>query len=313
MSNERLSPIRAMRRHVTITVLLVLVGAAAGVGLALLRPTVYTAEARLAVGGNAGLAAEAVPGYALASQQLAANYARYVNNAQGQASLEKQLGIRPGIVQTVSASPIPESNIVRIEVTARLAGTAKDAASAVATSLVQQVNDTSRTSSAAEATLAEYTKISGQVAVAQQASDAAKAALARAVAAGTADAEPLAKASTDAAAQLAILGVQQEALADKYRNQVSSLSSGAANLISVEDPAVTGDSRAATMQQFGLAGVVVGFLVALLVAVGLERRGAAARNRLAPSGASAAPDVAREPVADEPPARVAVGPAGRVD
>ena len=102
----------ALRRHKWLTALLVLIGIAGGIGLAMVRPTIYTAETRLAVAGG-NLTAEAVPGFALASQQMAANYARYVDNAEEQGALESKLGVRPQTVTEVVASPIPNSNVLQ--------------------------------------------------------------------------------------------------------------------------------------------------------------------------------------------------------
>jgi hypothetical protein len=280
MSTEQATPLTALWRHKRLTAVLVLVAVAAGVGLGLTRPTLYTAEARLAVGGNAGLAAESVPGFALATQQLAANYARYVNNAQQQSALESQLGIRSGTVEDVSASPIPESNVVRLEVTARTAAAARVAVGATTDSLLEQVNDTTRVTSAADDTLSQYTDISNQVAAAQQTVDAAQAALGTAQGTGQGDVPQLRQASADAAAQLAILQVQQQAIGQKYRNQISELSQGAANLIVVQKPAVTGDDQLSRLSQYGLAGLVAGLLLALLVSV--LREGRSARPRVVP-------------------------------
>lgn len=281
MPMERLSPMDAVRRHLALSAALVVAAVVLGLGAGLVRPTVYTAEARLAVGGNAGLSAQAVPGFALASQQLAANYARYVNNAQGQSALEAQLGIRPGIVQQVSASPIPESNVVRVEVVARVATTARDAVRTIADSLMKQVNDTKSGTSAATETLAEFRSVSNQVALAQQASDSAKYALTQALGRGGAGVPELSKAAAEASANLAILQVQQTALGQKYASQVSALSQGAADLQLVENPIVTGNNRVSELGQFGLGGLVAGFLLALLVSIGLERR--EARRGLVPS------------------------------
>ncbi|MGY1636659.1 hypothetical protein ACI78V_08385 [Geodermatophilus sp. SYSU D00742] len=272
MSTERATPLAAVRRHKKMAALLALIGVVAGLGLALTRPTHYTAEARLAVGGNAGLAAEAVPGFALAAQQLAANYARYVNNAQEQTALEFPLGVRAGTVEQVSASPIPQSNVVRVEAVARTSAAARAAVAATSESLMEQVNDTTSASSAADATLDQYTEISNQVAAAQQASDAAQAALGQAQGAGSADVQQLGQAAADAAAQLAILQVQQQALGQKYRNQISEMSQGAANLMLVQEPAVTGDDRVAQLGRFGVAGLAAGLLAALVTSVLRERR-----------------------------------------
>ena len=269
MSKEHVPPMIALRRHKPMAVLAVLTAAAIGAGSALLVPTDYLAETRLAVGGN-DLAAQAVPGFALASQEMAANYARYVNNAQEQSALESDLGIRAGAVEEVSASPIPQSNVVRIEVTARTPEAAVSAAAAVAKSLMDRVNDHSAADDEAAATLAEHADLSDQVADAQQASAAAEDAVN--------DAEPgadltqLREAAASAAAHVAVLKVQQEALGQKYRSQIAATAESAANLGVVQDAAVSQDNLLARLQQFGLAGAALGAVLALRFAVRLERR-----------------------------------------
>src|SRR5918911_4044178 len=104
----------AMRRRWPLTLVLVVLGALGGAVAARSQPTTYTAEERLAV-GSGGLSAQAVPGFALASQELASNYARFVTAGPVRSALPAQTARR---VLTVTASPVPESNVVRVEATA---------------------------------------------------------------------------------------------------------------------------------------------------------------------------------------------------
>jgi hypothetical protein len=282
MSTERLSALATLRRHRLASAVVVLLAVAAGIVAALVRPAIYTAEARVAVAGNT-LSAQAVPGFALASQELAADYARYVNDAQEQSDLAARLGVRADTVEEVSASPIPDSSVVRIEVTALDAGTATRAAATVTDALLRQVNDSESATEEAAATLAQYTDMADQVAAAQQAADAAEAAAANP--APGADLQQLRQAAAETKSQLAILQVQQEALGQKYRSQVSSNTDDAAGLTLVQEAAVAGDDRLAHVQQFGLAGLVAGALLALLLARLLERRRSARVPAAAQHGA----------------------------
>lgn len=295
----------ALRRHKWLTALLVLIGIAGGIGLAMVRPTIYTAETRLAVAGG-NLTAEAVPGFALASQQMAANYARYVDNAEEQGALESKLGVRPQTVTEVVASPIPDSNVLRIEISSKDSSAATRAAAAVAASLMQKVADSAGASDAAAAeTLQEFTdmstKVSAQKVVADAAAEAARAAAAQ----PAAKLEQLQTAAAEAATQLSILEVQQDALSQKYRNEVSSGTGDAVRLTVVEDAVVSGDDRLARLQQFGLAGAVLGALAALVLAVLRERR----RSRRAEDRAAAAPTAADVPAVTEEPVRRMAGAA----
>jgi hypothetical protein len=270
MPTERVLPLSAVRRHKKLSAFVIALGLLVGLGLALALPTSYTAETRLAVGGTS-LAATAVPGFALASQELAANYARYVNNAQEQSDLESTLGVREGTVQEVSASPIPASNVVRVEVVASDAAAATRAAAAVANSLVRQVNASTDAEDEADATLGQYTDITNQVAAAQQAADAAEDAV-KAQGQPGADVAALREEATRRAAELDILTVQQQALGQKYRAQVEATSAHAADLTVVEQAVSTGSNRLPNLERFGLAGAVLGAAIAMALAVVLERR-----------------------------------------
>jgi capsular polysaccharide biosynthesis protein len=260
----------AIRRHAWVGAS-ILLGIAAGAGLGLLWPTTYRAETRLAVGGSS-LTATAVPGFALASEELAASYARYVNNAQEQSALETQLGIREGTIEKISASPIPESNVVRIEVVAHDAAAATRAAATVADSLVRQVNDASDVQDDAAETLREYTDISKSVAAAEQAASAAEAAVDSAQDQAAADLDVLRATAAEAVAQLEIFKVQQQALGQKYRAQVEATGETAVDLTVVQDAVSKGSDRLPNLERFGLAGAVVGALLALAISVALERR-----------------------------------------
>jgi hypothetical protein len=289
MSTDRLPPMAALSRHKRLGVGLVIVGIVSGVGLAWSQPTSYTAETRLAVGGGS-LTAEAVPGFALASQQMASNYARYVNNAEEQGALEAKLGVRPGDVQGVTASPIPESNVLRVEVTGHDASVVRTAAAVVAASLIQKVKDSAGASAEqATATLQEYSDLSTRVAAQQLASDAATGAVRSAAAQAGANLQDLQRAAATAASDLSILKVQQDALGQKYRSEVSSGTDVAVTLTVVEEAVGTGDDRLPRLQQFGIAGAVLGGLAALFMSVWWERRASRRgreRNGVDPSGAA---------------------------
>jgi multisubunit Na+/H+ antiporter MnhB subunit len=318
-TTERPGALAALGAHRAVSAGLVLLFAAGAVGYASTRPTSYTAEARLAVSGDS-LSAEAVPGFALASQELAANYARYVNNAQQQSSLATSIGAAPGAILEVTASPIPESNVVRIEVIADDPDTAVRAGTFVADDLVNQVNNTG-TGDETAAALAAYTDISNQVATAQQASAAAQTAVDSAIGARIGNVPALRETAAAAAAQLAILQVQQEALGARYQSLVTTDQNTAAKLNVIQTSVVTGDDHLAQLERFGLAGVLLGAIVALLIATTLERRarrrtqaraaaGAAAAGTAATAAAAAAAAAADDVAGDAPATEPAAGHAG---
>lgn len=264
------TPLTALASRWWLAVVLAVVGGAAGAGFASLQPTTYTGESRVTVGSES-LDARVVAGYSIAANQLASDISRYVNDQQAQSSLEPLLGDAAADVSSVAASPIASSSVIRIEVQASSADAAADGAQAIAQQLTDQVNAVS--GETAETLLQQYTDLSNQVAAAQQASDDAKGNLASLTGAGAAQPELDAArgAVTQTGAALSVLEVQQQALGSRYRNAVTS-TPAAAGLRIVKDGALSTDDSSSRMQQYGLAGVVGGVLIALLVAVLLDRR-----------------------------------------
>ena len=279
----RPTPTQALSRHPVLAVAAVALTAAAAVGAASALPVDHTAEARLVVAGTS-LSAQAIPGFALASQELAANYARYVNDAEAQRALESGIGADAGSVREVTASPIPESSIVRIEVVAREEAAAVAAAREVSESLVAQVSTATAGVEAAASSLTAFTDVSSQVAAAEQAAQTAQ----RIVDGlpDVADADEGAprrtaarEAAAVAAAQLAVLEVQQEAIGERYRSLVVRDATSEAGLEIVQPAVAVGDDRTSTLQRAGLVGAALGLGLAVLAAMAVERRRARRARR----------------------------------
>lgn len=292
------SPLTALRRHWVIGAVLVVLGALVGVFAGTTRPVTYTAQARLAVGGQE-LRNFQIPGFALAAQEVASNYARYVGLPQSQHDFRTALGARSSQVLSVSGSPIATSNIVLIEVTATGPDVAIAAADNVATRLMTQANvpNTPSTSSY----LSQYIATSRKVYALQAQLTAAKRVLARLDTAATAAATPTpvpsatpgapapvtapsvnAKAAQAAFAaqqvvvdnlqtEISVLSVQQQTLSGQYSSAITG-STSYTQLVSAQTAVLTVDSRDRTVEKYGLAGAVLGVLVALVAAVLLEGR-----------------------------------------
>ncbi|MDO9441094.1 MAG: hypothetical protein Q7T73_09415 [Beijerinckiaceae bacterium] len=88
-------------------------GAAAG----LTRKPVYTSSVDVGI-GTGGLSGNSIPGYAQAVKALAANYSRTIQSPAIANEIARNAGVDPVVVvRQVSASPIPDSSIVRLTVT----------------------------------------------------------------------------------------------------------------------------------------------------------------------------------------------------
>lgn len=274
------TPLQATARRWPTTLLLVVLGTALGVVAASEKPTTYTAETRMAVGG-ADIKAQAVPGFALASSEIAANYARFVSIGPVRTALTPA---QRSALATVTASPLPDSNVIRIEATASDSATAVKAASVAATALESQVAKAVIDETPAAA-LADFTAIAQQVATAQQQQADLEALVSSLRAAAVEEGETTSAALTRASGQLAsvsarvyTLQAQQNALGVKYQNLVNAPASQS-QLDIVSPAAASFDDSRSKLQRYGLAGLVLGFLLALVLTTLLERRAARRRRR----------------------------------
>jgi len=270
-----------------LAVVLGLVGLLAGAGASwLLLPVHYVGEARVAVGSQT-LDARAVAGYSIASQQLASDLARYVNDQQAQNALAPVLGAAASSLSSVAASPIPESSVIRIEVTGTDAAAARQAAGAVAKNLSDQVNGL--TSTGPQTLLANYTQLSTQVAQQQVLVQAAQSALGAATGDRRATPEQVTAAQqglVQAESALDVLQVQQAAASKQYQDAVTSTPS-ASGLTVIQQGQISSDDRRASASRYGIAGLGLGLVLALVIATALQRR----RDRRREAGTASA-DVA---------------------
>src|SRR5450755_780431 len=151
---EEARPLRAAVRYWPMALALASIGLVAGVGAGATKPPVYTAETRLAIGAQ-GLSSYAIPGFALAAQELAADYARYVSLAQDASALKLALGTRASEIVGLSASPVPNSSVISIEAQSADSALAMKASNAVGAALIAATNVSTSDQSAA-ALLKQY-------------------------------------------------------------------------------------------------------------------------------------------------------------
>lgn len=111
--------VRAMLWNWWIVLLSVLVFVAIGTAVALVRTPTYTATTRLAVGRIDITSPGALSGYAVATQALATGYSRTITAEAVTRPVAAKNGLSVKEVQdSVSATPIAESPIFRVEATA---------------------------------------------------------------------------------------------------------------------------------------------------------------------------------------------------
>lgn len=259
------SPLAALARRWYVGVPLAVLGLLAGIQYAAAGGVTYTAEARLVVGSDE-LAAYEVPGYAAASEQLAANYSRYLGVREAQGQLRFTLQGFEGIT-AVRASPIPDSSVIRVEVAGQSQRAALGAADAVADYLRDLVN---RGASDRDALLQTYAELSATVGRARAEQQASSAQLGRAVSTGQDAAVPaLQRRLAAAETSLASATLRQQAVANQF---FSTTSTGSNELRDLGPAVVSGDDRSTRAQRYGVLGLGLGLGLGLLAAVTLERR-----------------------------------------
>lgn len=252
MNDER-DPLAALARHWLLALVLTVVAAVGGAAVGSQRAVVSTAEGRLVVGAQ-DLDAYRVAGYAEASAALVANYARYLaDSPEVSVDLERALGARAQQIRSLTASPLPNSSVMRVEVTAESDQAAVDAVNAVLDFMVQYTKDDQ--SQSAEAVLADY---KAAVASRDRAREKVR------------DAEGT-KARDQATVDLAAEQLKVDTLYNEYQTRVTQPAKNG-QLAVLFPAAVTGDTGSRNVQAFGLAGAGAGLFLALIVAVVLERR-----------------------------------------
>lgn len=264
-------PLAAWRHHWILGVVAALLGAALGVGAAFAIPVTYTAEARVAVGAG-DLTSGAIAGFPVAASQLASNYARYVND-RGVAATDLPENV------TLSASQIPESNVIRIEVESADAEAARSAANKAAQLLVDAVNGSGKSSATDVA--ADFEKAAKDDAAAQTDLAAAQHDLDQELGKNKpskSKVKSLRSDVTDATAKADNTALTANALRQRYTNLIAS-GSTAANLQLIRTAEGLESNRTSLLARLGLAGLAAGAAVGLIMAVMIERRQIRSGNR----------------------------------
>jgi hypothetical protein len=244
-----------MRKYWIVCLVLALITTLAGFAVATRHQTQTTAQARLAIGSQS-LSNYQVAGFAEASEELAADYARYVNNsATTQSVLTKALGDRVSELTGIDASPIPQSDVVVVEATATDPQVASIATQAIAEQLHQQTATATKASTGTKL-LAEYHAVAVRVVKARHLAQSLHGSGAAAV---------------NAEAKVQLLTAKQNALGIAYQQSLTSPPSQS-ELNLIQDAAVTSNDRTQTRELYAVSGLLAGLILGLVVSTILGRR-----------------------------------------
>lgn len=265
LRNNSVGPVTALIARWWLALLLVVVGAVAGGLVAHTKSTQYTAESRLVVGSE-DLASYQVAGFALAAQELASNYSRYVDNSSViSANLSKALGNRAGALLGVSASPISGSDVISVEVVATSPKVATEGADSIAKTLVQL------TTSAGASDATRYLKRYEALAAKSQVANDEVTSLSTSVSKAKGVNKNILQGRLDKArTAAATLNLQQSVAGSRYQSAVVSPPSDS-QLNIVQTGSIVNDNSSKTRDIYVVAGAIVGLLLALVIASILER------------------------------------------
>jgi capsular polysaccharide biosynthesis protein len=153
---EQVGVLEAMRWHWRLVLIPVVLLVAAGLALGLFRAPVYTATANLSVDFGAQNPSS-LSGSVTAAQALAESYARSVDATPVVLQVSRKTGIpRDRVASQMSASPIPDSTVVKVSGTAGSAETATTLANVAATALTRYIATLNGTRQGSAPVLAQF-------------------------------------------------------------------------------------------------------------------------------------------------------------
>lgn len=262
----RVTVLTAARRHWFLVAAITALFTAAGIAVAVVRAPVYTAQARLVVGRIDVSAPGALGSFTQATQAIASQYSRSIDAEGVTSRVAPKAGLSPGqVAGRVSASPIPESPVIRLSATGpntrdaiRLANLASSALVAYTTALNRSNPDTSRL-------LGRFTDASRDVV--KQRAELSR--LRRSYDADPTDEKRAEMQATEV--KLRVAQLQQETLHQAYNTSTQSQASSSL-VQSIERATKASNDRSRYLQFLGFVGLVAGLAVGLALATLLSNR-----------------------------------------
>jgi uncharacterized protein involved in exopolysaccharide biosynthesis len=262
----RVTVLTAARRHWLLVAVITALFTAAGIAVAVARAPVYTAQARLVVGRIDVSAPGALGSFTEATQAIASQYSRSIDAEGITSRVAPKAGLSRGqVAARVSASPIPDSPVIRLSATGpnardaiRLANFASGALVAYTTALNRSNPDTSRL-------LGRFTDASRDVV--KQRAELSR--LRRSYDADPTDEKRAEMQATEV--KLRVAQLQQETLHQAYNTSMQSQASSSL-VQSIERATKASNDRSRYLQFLGFVGLVAGLAVGLALATLLANR-----------------------------------------
>lgn len=288
VSIAELSIGRALARHPKALLAPTLLLAAGAIGVALAAPVVYSAQARLLV-GDVNASGSAVPGYTLATQELAGTLARLSSSNAVMAAVAARMHTTPGAIPgTFSASEIPQSSEILVDSHAHSSADAVRLAAGAANGLIDYANrissqgpgsTTAKVLASYQAANSTYQQDATNAQILQGRLSSVDAQLNQALqnpAAATVSISQLQSEQATLAQQVAAAQAQAAVAKTKagvLQNSYASMSQVSTLPIETINSAVpTGSDLESRVELYGAAGALAGAAAGVVWAVTLERR-----------------------------------------
>jgi capsular polysaccharide biosynthesis protein len=264
------SPGRSAKNHWQLITVFCLLGVLLGAAFAFVKSPTYNAEMRLVVGKTAQLSNLAsVPGLDAAGQSLASSYSRLVETDEVQAATAKKMG--GALNGSISASPIPESPVLRLDATAASPERAIALAKAGSAALVDAVNKLNEQQNQSAKKILDQFNAANQIVIDTQAqlNQLQPSLAAQTTAAGAAQVQDQINA---AQAKHDTAKVQADALNEAYSGVYQPTAINSQIIQSAGPPKDMGSNRRSTLEAGVLIGLVAGGLLGLGLAVWIDLR-----------------------------------------
>jgi capsular polysaccharide biosynthesis protein len=267
----------AVRRHWFLTILPVILLAAAGVVAGYAKKPTYTATATINV-GKSDIATQATPGYLTAAEALASSYSRLVTSQNIAIPAGRATGENPGTALAhLTAVPIPNEPTFTITATGTTSANATALANASVSALQHYVSSSATQQGGPAQLLNQYRAAQAQALQLQHKAGTLQGEL-NATTGGLTTTGPQPTQAEVTAAKVAAqtASLKAQALSQQYLN----LSQGVAPTLQVlvSPTGATSTNRKTNMEKYGIVGAVAGLVIGIAFA-GLTEGVAAGRRR----------------------------------
>jgi hypothetical protein len=250
-----------MRRYPFVVLLPVLLLGGLGVAFGLHREPTYTATAQDVVQAFAPTISQ-LPGAIQAAQDLATNQSRLIDSADVIGPLARTMGSTPGSIERrLSATPVPNSTVIRIDAQSSSATGSVALANAAAKTFARYANAATQSDTQAEQVLKQF----------QLASAAYTRALLAKQSVQAADKTAASTALVDSTAAVDAAQLRRQALSAQYQSLVQSHGTAPKIETFVVARNATSD-RSSGLQVYVFAGAVAGLLIGAAFATLLANR-----------------------------------------